>query len=133
MSDWDITPEEYQQEWNSWQEEYKITDSFIEFSDENWEKVQAMDPHYVWTNHSTCEDEKVTAGAKLFKNSCCWDTFGWYIAEVPWVGDPETFFESIDASAYLPCTTCNADGEDDNIDEECQECEGEGFVHHYFD
>ncbi len=133
MADWELTSEDYQTMWNEWYEDYGIKE-FIEFSDENWEKVQKMDPHLVWTNHSTCEDEQVSAGASLFKNSCCWDTFGWYIASEAWEGDPDNHYESINASAYLPCPKCNPDGEDDGV-EGCDEpdCDGTGFINYYFD
>jgi len=130
----DMTPEEYQEVWNNWHSEYEIGD-FIEYSEENWEKVQTMDTHYIWTSHNTCEDEMVTSGTRLFQNSCCWDTFGWYVAKKPWEGDPDTYYESHKASAYLPCHLCNPDGEGDEEDfnPECDFCSGEGYVHHFFD
>jgi hypothetical protein len=130
----DFTAAEYQDAFNDWYEDYEIGE-FIEYSEENWEKVQKMDPHYIWTHHSTCEDEKVTAGATLYSNSCCWGTFGWYVAKEPWVGDPETYYESYKSSAYLPCETCNPDGEgdDEDFDKECEYCAGEGWINHYFD
>ncbi len=134
MADWDLTAEDYQDAWNDWYSGYEIGD-FIEYSDENWEKVQKMDPHLIWTSHSTCEDEKVSAGIHLFQNSCCWDTYGWYVAKKPWEGDPDNHYESYNATAYLPCHICNPEGEGDEGDfnPECEYCEGEGYVNHYFD
>jgi len=134
MNDFDETAEEFQETWNEWYEDYQIGE-FIEYSDENWEKVRSMDPRYVWTNHSTCEDEQVTNGAHVYTGSCCWETFGWYVAGKPWSGDSETYFESYKASAYLACTICNPDGEGDEVDfdPECDYCSGEGWVNHFFD
>jgi hypothetical protein len=130
----DFTASEYQDAFNNWYKDYKIGD-FIEYSEENWNKVQSMDTHYIWTNHSTCEDEKVSAGAHLFQGSCCWDTFGWYVAKKPWDGDPDNYYESYNASAYLPCETCNPDGEGEEEDfkQECEYCSGEGWINHFFD
>lgn len=133
----DFTAEDYQEEYDAWREDYEIGE-FIEYSEENWEKVQKMDPRYVWTNHGTCEDEMVTNGAKLFSGRCCWDTYGWYVANAPWGSGSKTdedYFESVKATAYLSCETCNPDGEgeEEDFDPECEKCEGEGYVHHYFD
>jgi hypothetical protein len=134
MANWDLSVEDYQSMWDGWYKDYGI-DEFIEYSEENWEKVQKMDSRLVWTNHSTCEDEQVTAGAAVYRNSCCWDTFGWYIAKNPWDGEVDNHYESYNASAYLPCSVCNPGGEGDeeNYDLECEECEGDGFATHYFD
>lgn len=129
----DPKAEDYRNWYNEWVEKYGITpEGWLDNNLKNWEDVQATDPHLVWTSHSTCEDEMVTNGAHIFKNSCCWDTFGWWIAKKPWVGD-EGAFISEKASAYLPCKTCNLDGEEESVDPECLECEGEGYVNHYFD
>lgn len=126
------TAADYQEEFDAWYKNYEI-DTFIEYSEENWEKVQKMDTHYIWTNHSTCEDEQVSAGGSYFKNGCCWDTFGWYVAKKPWAGDPENHYESYKTTAYLVCESCNADGEEENLDPDCEYCEGEGYVNHFFD
>lgn len=132
MSDLDFTAEDYQESWNDWYETYEIGE-YIENSEENFKKVQEMDPHYVWTSHSTCEDEQVTNGVYIF-DRCCWETFGWYVGKKPWEGDPETHFESYNASAYLPCTICNPDGEEEEgFNEECEECNGDGWATHFFD
>lgn len=133
MSDENLTVEDYQSLWDDWQQDYQIQEEFLEYSDENWAKVQAMDPQYVWTNHSTCEEEQVTNGATIY-SGCCWQTFGWYIGNTPWDGDAENHFEYVQVSATLPCPKCNPDGDDDG-DEDCDEpeCEGEGYITHYFD
>lgn len=125
------TPEEYKAEFEEWLEEYEQVE-FLEYSDENWEKVQAMDTRYVWTDHTTCEDPRVSNGAHLFKNSCCWDTSGWYIMKKPWEGDDDAFL-SVNTGAYLPCTLCNRSGEEEEFNESCEECEGDGWVNHWFD
>lgn len=127
------TAEDYREWYNEWLEEYGIKESgWIDKTDEAWEIVKNLDPKLVWTSHSTCEDEMVTNGAHMFQGSCCWTTFGWWIAEKPWVGNEDTHI-SEKASAYMTCQTCNADGEEESVDAECLECEGDGYVHHYFD
>ncbi len=133
MSDSEMTVEDYQELFDEWHEDYEIQDEFIEYSEENWAKVQAMDPRYVWTNHSTCENEKITNGASIY-NGCCWETFGWYIGNVPWGDGSTEYFEQVEVTAYLPCPKCNPDGEGDG-DEDCDEpdCDGSGYINHYFD
>lgn len=126
------TAEDYQEWYNEWLRTYEI-EEWLDNTEENWTKVQKMDPRYVWTSHSTCEDEMVTNGARMLKGSCCWDTFGWHVGKKPWEGDIEDTYISEKASAYLSCTTCNLDGEGEDIEPECLECEGEGYVNHYFD
>ncbi len=116
-----------------WQETYEITD-YIDNSPENWEKVQQMDPHFLWTDHSTCESDCVSNGAMNFEGSCCWMSAGWHVAKKPWP-DQENYFESYSTNIYLPCEKCNPGGEEDedDFDEDCEDCEGEGHVRHYFD
>jgi hypothetical protein len=132
MSDENPTAEEYQEEYNSVVEEYGLS-TWLDNTEENWEAVQKLDPHLVWTNHSTCEDEMLTNGCYMFKNSCCWETYGWLIGSTPWEGNSEDSYLAVKASAQLPCSVCNLNGEDEEIDEECQTCEGDGYVQFYFD
>ena len=133
MSENEPNAEDYRGWYNDWVEQYGIASAgWLDNTPSNWEKIQAMSPNLIWTSHSTCEDEMVTNGAHMFQNSCCWDTFGWWVAEKPWEGD-ETTFISEKASFYTSCQTCNADGEEESVDDECLECGGDGYVHHYFD
>ena len=120
--------EDYQDDWDNWYKDYEVYE-FLENSEDNWEKVQQMDEHLVWTDHSTCEEPRVSAGASMFKNSCCWETYGWYISKKPW--DEEFLY--VYTGAYLPCPKCNADGEGDG-DPDCDEedCE-DGYIHYWFD
>lgn len=134
MADWEMSAEEYQAEWDNWYKEYEITE-FIDNTEENWAKVQEMDSHLVWTDHSTCEDPRVSNGTHLFSNSCCWQTYGWYIAKKPWEGDEDTFI-TVNTGAYLPCPSCNPKGENDEGEEGCEEeedCFGDGFINYWFD
>lgn len=124
---------EAQAEYNSWLETYKPSE-FVEYSHEAYEKLLAeVDPHLVWTNHGTCETEKYSNGILEFsEHSCCYTNFGWYIAEVPWEGDEDTFI-SVSTEWAGPCPVCNEDGEDNYIQEACPECDGEGYTQVYFD
>jgi hypothetical protein len=131
MSDDELTAEDHRAFYNEWLEEYGYVD-YIEFSDENWEKVQQMNTRLIWTDHGTCENPMVTNGARLYSGRCCWDTYGWYVMSKPWEG-PEDSYESVETAVYLACSTCNADSEEEDINSECPECEGEGYVNHYFD
>ena len=126
------TFEDYRRLYEEWQSQYK-SDQWLDKTDENWVIVQKIDPRLVWTAHSTCEDEMVSNGAHLYENSCCWTTFGWHIAEKPWPGAEDEYL-TVNTTLYLPCSICNPDGEDEeDYDSECLECEGEGYVNHYFD
>lgn len=120
------TAQEYQDAWDAWYRDYGITD-FVDNDKDGWERVQAMDPRLVWTNHSTCENELVTTGAAQY-SGCCWDTFGWFIGTVPWTNE----HVSVDASATISCQECNPDGLEAG-DDDCAACEGNGAIQHYFD
>lgn len=127
-------------EFTDWQEEYGIGE-FLENTAENRAKLEQMDPHLLWTDHGTCEDEQVTAGYHIFsEHSCCWDNYGWYIASIPWVGDVDSTHISYKVGAYLPCPSCNPDGEsEDHVDdcpgdEEFPDCEcSDGHINYYWD
>lgn len=133
MADWDKSSEEYQAEWDTWYKDYEVSE-FLENSEENWSKVQELDPHLVWTDHSTCEDPFVTNGAHMFKGSCCWETHGWYIASTPWDGDENTCIR-VTTGANLPCPSCNPKGENEDGVDGCEEedCYGDGFIWYWFD
>lgn len=131
MSDYP-TAQDGQEEYDDWLKDYEQVE-YLENTPENWEKVQAVDTHLVWTDHGTCDNPMVSSGARMYSGRCCWDTYGWYVMAKPWVGDPEDTFISVETSAYLPCTLCNADGEEEEINDECEECEGDGWVNHFFD
>lgn len=118
---------------NEWLQTYGPLD-FVEYSSEEYERLQSeVDTHYVWTHHGTCENERYSNGLHEFNSACgCWQVFGWYISETPWEGDEDTYL-SIDAEWSGPCETCNLDGEDENIDPDCPECDGDGYTQDYFD
>lgn len=120
--------------YNQWQEEYKPGE-FIEFSDWAYKELLATtDIHYVWTHHGTCENERYSNGIRSFStNGCgCWQTFGWVVCEKPWDGTEDTFLV-VDTEWSGPCEKCNPDGNDDKINEDCPECDGEGYTQDYFD
>lgn len=123
--------EDYKVMFDEWLEEY-VQVEYLENSDENWKKIQAMDPHLVWTDHGTCEDPKVTNGGNMFSGSCCWDTYGWYVMKNPWKGEPDTTYLSVNTGAYLPCHVCNRTGDEED-ENECETCEGERWINHWFD
>ena len=127
------TAEELQEEFNAWLAKYGPHE-YLETSEENLEKVKAINTRLVWTDHGTCEDPKVTNGFYEFTggNCGCWEGYGWYVMTKPWDG-PDDYFESVQVGAYLPCTVCNRSGEEEEYDEECSECEGEGYVNYFFD
>lgn len=125
--------QEIQDAYNAWCKEY-ADGEFIEYSHEAYENLLATtDPHLVWTNHSTCENERYSNGIHEFNSGCgCWNVFGWYVSSKPWEGDENTFLV-VDTEWSGPCETCNSDGEDANINPDCPECDGEGYTQEYFD
>ena len=158
MASWDDDPEDLVAFRDEWIEAYGVAwgrdagDDIIsidELTDENYARLKELDEkHLVWTNHSTCEDDYFTPGFHVFgdcqyleqeSRGCgCWQTHAWYIAKEPW----EDENERIDATAYLPCSVCNPDGEGEGV----EGCEGpeipegadrdecmDGHVHWYFD
>jgi hypothetical protein len=128
MSDSDMKAADYAKEYEEWRAKYGITE-WIDNDSEGYAKVQAIDPSLVWTSHSTCEYEQMTPGVQVYKNSCCWATFGWEVATVPWTSETEY----VQTSATLPCEVCNPDGENEDEDNDCEHCEGNAYIQHYFD
>lgn len=127
MADWTWTLEQYADLYQEWKDTYQIA-GFLEFSAQNWEAVQALDPHLVWTSHSTCEDDKVTNGAHDYTGSCCWQMSGWFIGNVPWEGDETTHIAYL-TNAKLPCPVCNLHGSNPGpYPPTCEDCHGDGFV-----
>jgi hypothetical protein len=63
----------------------KYAQEFIEYSEENYELVSAMDEKLVWTDHSTCDEGMLSPGAWIFDGGgCCYEVNGWYIGKTPW-------------------------------------------------
>lgn len=119
-----------------------IYDEFIEtykpehyeVTPENRELIKAMDPKFVWTAHSTCENDFISPGFLEFSpNSCCWAEHEWLVSDTPWESDDSS--EWIQTSAHMPCPTCNPDADED-IEEgkpECLTCEGDAWYTYYTD
>lgn len=153
MADWDDTPEEILAWRDEWMEEYGIDWKNSIAKDDldaaNYAKLVKLDKKkLVWTNHSTCEDDFFTTGLHVFgdcaflkqkSSGCgCWQSHSFIIAKKPWSDENER----ITATAYLPCSVCNPDGEEEGV-EGCKgpetpegsdrgDCEG-GFINWYFD
>ena len=105
---------------------------FLEYSEENSKKVEKMDPHYIVTDHDTCDSPQYSVGHHDFgpEPSCCWVTHGWHILTNPWP-DSEDMFRS---GGYDTCIECNIDGDsEDEGDPDCQLCFGDGWANYYFD
>jgi hypothetical protein len=119
--------------YREWHDEYGIGE-YVEFSEEGEARVSQLDTRLVWTDHGTCENNQITNGFNVYggRGCGCWETYGWYLAANPWEGSDDTYI-SIDTESYAPCGVCNEDGEDESINPECRECEGDGYVHYYFD
>lgn len=132
----EFTSEDYQAFFEDWKSDFGITE-FYEFSDENNKIVEGIDPHLVWTQHGTCEDNKITNGFKTYKSVCgCWETHGWWVGTESWLESfaGEDTFIQIDASANILCKTCNSEGDYDNEKiEQCKNCDGQGCTYWYCD
>ena len=124
----DITPEDYQELYNDWVKQYRPV-KYLEYTQENLELIKKQDESHVWTDHDTCEDSQLSAGFHFFGDPprCCWVTHGWHITEIAHSGE----FERVNVSAYLPCECY--DNENDSWNEDCDKCDGEGHINHYFD
>jgi hypothetical protein len=147
-TNWEISASEYQDIYDKWAKDYGIDfDKSVEYSEiteSEYKMLEKLDNKgLVWTQHGTCEDEMLSPGLSVFgdfplhdqkASGCgCWQSFYFHIAKVAHEGDATSW---VNASAYLPCSKCNPDGENDDEDSynsECEECEGQGFGHHYFD
>lgn len=121
-----------QAEYEKWQDVYKPK-FFIEYTHDEYERVnKEYDSTYVWTNHGTCENEQLTNGCQEYSSGCgCWSNFGWWICEIPWTGEAMSIF--VDTEYRGECTLCNPDSSDENINPECKECEGSGYIQVYLD
>lgn len=126
------TLEEEQKAYQEWVDTYNPK-TFIEYSHEEYERVsKEYDSKYVWTNHGTCENEQFTNGCQEYNSNCgCWDNFGWWICENPWEGEAMSLYVSTEYRGE--CPECNADSSDENINADCEECEGEGYIQVYLD
>lgn len=132
---------EYKEEYEAWQSEYEVYD-YLENTEENWEKVQKMDPQLVWTDHGTCEDPQITSGARMYAGKCCWETYGWHLAKKKWEidGDVDNTYHYYKTGTYSECPSCNPDGEAEEGAEDCPgdenfpECECyDGYINYYWD
>lgn len=125
--------QEIQDAYNEWYEEFGDGE-FIEYSHEAYEKLLATtNPRLVWTNHSTCENERYTNGIQEFQSGCgCWQVFGWHVSTKPWeCADGDYIMVGTEWSG--PCFICNEDGSDESINPDCEQCDGEGYTQDYFD
>lgn len=136
--------QEYKEQYQEWVKEYGIdfTKSVEHdtMTQEQYDMLSKLNEDgLVWTEHGTCEDTFITEGFKIF-GSCslldqkasgcgCWQSYAYYI------GNKVCSTDWIQITASLPCSICNPDGEDeeDSFDPDCEECEGEGYAHHWFD
>ncbi len=105
-----------------------------EVTDENREIVKAIDPKFVWTAHSTCENDFISPGFLEFSaSSCCWEAHEWLVSEKAWESDDSS--EWIQTSIHAACPECNPDGDDD-LDEgsaDCTICYGDAHYIYYAD
>jgi hypothetical protein len=130
------TAQDYQDFFDDWKSDYGISE-FYEFSGDNEDIVKDIDPHLVWTQHGTCENNKITNGFKTYQSTCgCWTTHGWWVGTKTWLepyAGEETFIQ-IDASATIDCLECNPDGDYDyDKIEQCNTCEKDGYAVWYCD
>ncbi len=105
-----------------------------EVTPENRELIKSMDPKFVWTAHSTCENDFISPGFLEFSpNACCWAEHEWLVSEKPWESDDSS--EWIQTSIHAPCPNCNPDGDED-LEEgnpECDLCFGDAHYIYYED
>lgn len=111
-------PQHYLDEIARWRKQYKIQTEkdYIadDLSDEERTELEKLDKEgRVWTEHSTCDREQITLGMHFYNNSCCWQSYSFYVSE------KKGQEEYIDTTAYLPCSVCNPDGEGDG-DPDCE-------------
>lgn len=153
MAEWYEDPVIYAAVYGEWIDEYEIdTDNSIDnggMTQEQHDMLVELDKQkLVWTEHGTCEDNEITPGFKVFgdcsllkqtASGCgCWQSHYYYIGKKPWSDENER----VKVDAYLPCSVCNPEGEDDGV----EGCEGpepvegagrsdcdSGFINWYFD
>lgn len=106
---------------------------YIEYDSENgpaMQKAKMINPRMIWTAHGTCENDQVSAGFMFFGDPprCCWTTYGWYVSQKAWREEM-----SVETAYYTWCDQCNPEGENDEGNADCKECEGEGHVNYFFD
>jgi hypothetical protein len=105
-----------------------------EVTPENRELIKAMDPKFVWTAHSTCDNEFIAPGFLEFSpSSCCWAEHEWLVSDKAWESDDPS--QWIQTSISLNCFLCNP-GDDDDVTEgnpECTTCNGDVLYTYYTD
>ena len=141
QADWEMTAAEYLAAYRDWKSQYQVYESIplAKITREKIVELRELDQAWlIWTQHSTTDDALITSGMHFFgeaefydqkSEGWGWQTEAFLVARVPFAALEDSIFKR----AYLPCSLCNADGESENVDEECEQCEGEGFVQHDFD
>jgi hypothetical protein len=105
-----------------------------EVTDENRTLLKDIDPKFVWTAHSTCENDFISPGFLEFSpSSCCWEEHEWFVSEKAWESDDSS--QWVQTSMNTSCPKCNPD-DDIDLDEgdpECELCYGEAHYTYYAD
>jgi hypothetical protein len=127
--------EQHRQAYNNWEQKYS-PNTFLEYDGPdgaNFNTAKNTPNEHVWTEHGTCEDPMITAGFHFFGEPvrCCWDTYGWYITETSSGNTNPDDYESYKTGMYAECECYNEETETGN--ENCQQCEGQGWTNYYFD
>jgi hypothetical protein len=105
-----------------------------EVTDENREIVKAIDPKFVWTAHSTCENDFISPGFLEFSpTNCCWHEQEWLVSEKAWESDDSS--EWVQTSMNTSCPECNPENDED-LEEgnpDCTICSGDAHYTYYAD
>ena len=132
MADLEYNEDDLQQDYDYFFEQYSPVE--YEVNDENRELLKSIDPKFVWTAHSTCEDDFISPGFLEFSpSSCCWRECSWYVSNIQWKSDESS--EWITVSHGFPCPECNPNNDEDIYEgkPECEICYGEAFYTYYAD
>lgn len=105
-----------------------------EVNDDNRNYLKTVDPKFVWTAHSTCENEFISPGFhELSPSSCCWEEYEWFVSDKPWESDDSS--QWIQTSAHMSCPECNPEADEDmeESNPDCKICEGMAWYTYYTD
>ena len=101
--------------YDTWKQWYPIVKTIIadEMTQAQRKELDKLDKkNLVWTQHGTCDNERITAEFIEFEGSgCgCYVSYAYHVSDKPHKGDDD-FYDGVMVEVDVECPVCNKDGE----------------------